>query len=107
MDMDCECVLSLVYMQVLCRVVEALKSLHAAGYAHRDLKPSNILRRPGCGEWCFIDFGCAARIGAAPLPQCLCYSLHECTLMHKLELSGFMAESSSSDWMPTCIGDGS
>lgn len=52
-------------MQVLYQVAEALKALHAAGYAHRNLKPSNIVRCTGSSAWSFLDFGCAARIGVS------------------------------------------
>jgi serine/threonine protein kinase len=54
-------------VQALIHTAQALKELHAMGYAHRDLKPGNILRRPKHHDWTLIDFGCAARIGALPV----------------------------------------
>jgi hypothetical protein len=55
-------------LQILGHVAERMRQLHSEGYVHRDLKPANILWRPRSYSWTLIDFGCAARIGAALSP---------------------------------------
>ena len=53
------------FMQALCLITERLAQLHGSGWVHRDLKPGNVLRLPGQHSWTLMDFGCAARSGAA------------------------------------------
>jgi serine/threonine protein kinase len=52
-------------MQVILHLATRLEALHALGYVHRDLKPANVMWLPRQNRWTVIDFGCAARIGAA------------------------------------------
>jgi eukaryotic-like serine/threonine-protein kinase len=51
-------------LQVLCHVIQRVKTMHELGMVHRDLKPANVLWRPLQHSWTLIDFGCAAEAGA-------------------------------------------
>jgi serine/threonine protein kinase len=51
---------------VLVQLASWLEMAHKTGFAHRNLKPSNVIMLESCGAWTVTDFGCAARIGAAP-----------------------------------------
>jgi serine/threonine protein kinase len=56
-------------LQLLSNIAERLSDMHEAGFVHRDLKPANVMWLPRENRWTVIDFGCAARIGAAAPPS--------------------------------------
>jgi len=51
------------WLPVVRKVIDALRHLHAAGWAHRDVKARNVLF-DDAGEPRLIDFGSAERLGA-------------------------------------------
>ena len=52
-------------VQTMVHTAQRVERLHMLGLVHRNLKPSNVLRVPRLHSWTLIDFGSAARIGAA------------------------------------------
>jgi len=55
------------YVDLACRMLGALATVHACGVIHRDVKPENILMRRGDGRLSpvLVDFGLAVTAGAA------------------------------------------
>jgi tetratricopeptide (TPR) repeat protein len=52
-------------IEIALGVLDALGSIHAAGFVHRDLKPDNIVRRPD-GSIAILDLGLARRMPSDP-----------------------------------------
>jgi serine/threonine-protein kinase len=52
-------------IDIIRKVLEALRYAHSNGVVHRDIKPANVIVGP-MGEVFLIDWGIAKRLGAAP-----------------------------------------
>jgi serine/threonine protein kinase len=51
-------------IELLCDILEVLRSVHQQNIIHRDIKPSNLMRRDSDGRIVLIDFGAVKQIGS-------------------------------------------
>jgi len=51
-------------IELLCDILDVLKSVHQQNIIHRDIKPSNLMRRDSDGRIVLIDFGAVKQIGS-------------------------------------------